>query len=252
MNRSSTVLLGAIVAVATVVAIGFAREPFSDEADHAMPPAGASSEGARISLVAGSVRMEVTDRTYIAVRGKRLITLGEPALVGGRQITVPVVDKNPKGLGRAVLYQVDRNGIISDVMVLSRTRDDNKRLVPLQWLATKSGVEFVWPVAGKRPWTVKRAGKVVEEQAHGHYVDSRLVNSPTRYEVTRSVPTTVTYRGKTTTEESSTTYVLIVPAYDDDLIGQPFDQAVGDKPAPPNPLQTASVGEDVEIARFLE
>lgn len=101
---------------------------------------------------------------------------------------------------------------------------------------SKSGVELIWPADGKRPWTVKRADKVVDKQAHGHYVDRLPVSSPTRYEVERDdPPVTVTYNGKTSKPHGSTSYVLILPAYDDHLVGRSFDQYVGDGSAPQSP-----------------
>ena len=118
---------------------------------------------------------------------------------------------------------------------------------------SKSGVELIWPASGKRPWTVKRADEIVDRKAHGHYVDTGPVSSPTRYEVERAdLPVTVTYKGKTSKENGSTTHVLILPAYDDHLVGRSFEQSVRDGSVPSSPFKTAVAAGDVEVAIGFE
>lgn len=217
-RRKTSILLGVTIVLAAIVGIWLVQGPSSDEIDESGPSSESSSGMGRLALVDGSVRADVAGRTYISVSGKRPAAWGKLKLVEGRQVMV-----------------VDRAGTITDVMVLSRTRDSRGRLAPLQWVVSKSGVELIWSASGERPWTVKRADKVVDKQAHGHYVDKLPVSSPTRYQVERSDPTTVTYKGKTTKAEGGTTYVLILPAYDDHLVGRSFDQYVGERSAPQSP-----------------
>ena len=101
-RRRTIILLGVTVVLAAIVGIWLVQGRSSDEIEVSGPSPESLSGMSRLALVDGSVRADVTDRTYISGRGNRSTPLGKPKLVDGRQVTVAAVNKDPKAKYRSV------------------------------------------------------------------------------------------------------------------------------------------------------
>ena len=125
----------------------------------------------------------------------------------------------------------------------------------IQWIMSKDGVELAWDAAGFSDWTVERNGTPLTTEGDGHYFDPFPVTEATRYVISHVEKVEVEWDGKTVMADKPTTYIALMPLYDDSLIGKQVDMI--DSPESPGivPQQPASTAKGTaarERALFVE
>lgn len=205
----------------------------------------------------GDIEVEVPPAAYVSQYNDKLNRFDPPAPASPGPITLAAREDAKRANQPPVVYVTDGHQKVIDVMVIGGGRT-NGELVELQWVLTKDGIEFVWDAQGHDSWIVERDGKILTSSASGWYVDPGRVKEGRRYEVTLIEQVEITVDGKTQTAEAPTSYLLVLPAYDDSLlgrsvpkvgsIGRPGLRAKGVR------TQTATTAQvnGREVARFLE
>ena len=160
------------------------------------------------------------ENTFLSVWDPKTGKHREPRRVGGDHYNVPHKDRTQVARGRKVFYVADDQGVIVDVVVFSNARGGSGRLDPQQWVISKDGVQLIWNRKKKAPWSVLRGEKQLASDAPGIYFDPTSSSKSSYYTMEHVEDVTfLGLDGEPTKGEKSTTYVAIVPGYDERLIG---------------------------------
>lgn len=263
-RRWLTLLVAGVLAVAALVAVrSLSDEQVGSKPDGQVGPT-AQSNGPdagpmKMQLTDAGVTIDVPRAAYVSQYNEKLNRFDPPAPVSPGPITLAAREDPKRANQPPVVYVTDGRQKVIDVMVTGGARLKG-RLIELQWLLTKDGVELVWDAQGHDSWVVRRDGKTLTTSASGRYLDPGRVKESRRYVVSLVEQVEITVDGETQRAEGGTDYVLFLPAFDSSLLGQPVPKVsttrrpgLGvESSAERTAAATSEVAEDREVARFLE